>query len=1098
MRATKLMPPDDNTLNPMPDHSLTQSNPEVATATANAALNPVLNDPFSEPTRHWEMDENNRATDKIIDGRRESLLALPVPQEQIEGEQANPRLYASEEINQTVQQLRALVGAWRSRGYAGATSISKQLLDYWTTPDDRQGTRLFFAQVEAMETLIFLTEVAPEASRGSAAAEQLARILDTSRQANLDIDRLCVKMATGSGKTAVMGMTIAWHTLNSVHSHHLTEAERARYQTSFLVMAPGLTVKERLEVLYPAPPGNIYDDMNLVPQDLRAGLNTADVVIHNFQRFQRSSRFTGGAKKLLGVGKTDNTEGAEAMLRRILKGVKGMGHGEKICVINDEAHHCYWPDENKKTKSEDDKQAALWFSAIKGLDDLGHLGAVYDYSATPLFIATAARQKTDMFPWVVSDYPLTDAIEAGLVKIPRFPVADDSETGGGEGSVKWRNLYKSAKQERGVNTLDRSDIPHVLRDGVKAVYDDYKNISEEWQKKDSHTPPVMIFVANDIKNAETFYTWLAGNHAPEEPTKRTKSAFDLFDNAEVWADLRTYLAQEEEQGGSDGDGPSGSGSGTGGGAGGSTADTSGSNETEAGTANQPPPPVRTLLVHSRIESEETGGGKVGELLTQQAQLLRPGSTKKDAAHIMREALNSVGKRGGLGENVRCVVSVAMLTEGWDTKTVTHVVGYRAFGTQLLCEQVTGRALRRTTYDSFDDNGHLTPQFAEVIGIPFDFAAHTTSTEIHDINPPETYEVRSLPERRLSRVMHFPRVVGYVNPIPTLDVKVEPAEFAKFYKPAGRPTIAVLAGIVGDEKLIANLETSQARLNSAATRLTAAVVRRLEQAWLLGQTAGQDEDDVRFPRRGHLFQQLHSHVRDWLVDPTNAITPDKYYLVDWPEFCQAAVDAIYPAIQPVGAIKDLAQLRIARFSELSDVMTTDNINFESSATNRYPHDTTKQTKKSHLNLAVCDSQLEVEIAKQLDTHKQVDAWVRNFRLGWTIPWYNEARRRWSGYVPDFVARIGGGLGDEHAVHLIIEGKGVPDASSEDKKMFAKQWWIPAVQNSVEILGSGQHWDFVELTPQQRLTDGYTENMRTDLNEAIDRCVDLSEKLKQKTT
>ena len=472
------------------------------------------------------MDENNRATDTINEGRRESLLALPVPKEQLQGSQAEPRLYEYEEINQTVQQLRAQVDGWRSRNYDGATSISKRLLEYWTSPDDRQGTRLFFAQVEAMETLIFLTEVAQ--NDRTEAAEQLERILEASRDANLGIDRLCVKMATGSGKTAVMGMTIAWHTLNYVHSHHSTEAERDRYQSSFLVMAPGLTVKERLEVLHPAPPGNIYDDMNLVPQDLRAGLNTADVVIHNFQRFKRGNRFSVGAnaKKLLGVSK-ENTEETEAMLRRVLKGLKGMSDDEKVCVINDEAHHCYWPDLDKKTKNDDLDPAALWFSAIKGLKDLGHLGAVYDYSATPLFIATAARKESDMFPWVVSDYPLTDAIEAGLVKIPRFPVADDSESGSGDGSVKWRNLYKSAKQETGDNALDESDMPQVLRDAVKAVYDDYESISKEWEKKDAHTPPVMIFVANNIKNAEQLYTWLAGEHTLEEPNERQRSSFNL-------------------------------------------------------------------------------------------------------------------------------------------------------------------------------------------------------------------------------------------------------------------------------------------------------------------------------------------------------------------------------------------------------------------------------------------------------------------------------------------------------------------------------------------------------------------------------------------
>lgn len=1025
--------------------------------TPNAAQKPVLNTPFDEPTCHWIMNSANRATKPDGKGRRQSLSILPVPKEKSEEKKAGEQLF--DDVNIPVQEMRKYVKTWRSRNYEGATEISRQLLEHWTTEDDREGKRLFFAQIEAIETLIYLTEVAEQ--MGGEQAQLMDKIETSSKSLNDGISRLCVKMATGTGKTVVMGMTIAWHALNAAFSHGLTDEERGRYQTCFIAITPGLTVKERLAVLKPSHPDNVYDQMNLVPKRLRHGLNRADVGVFNFQKFQQATLFSGREKTLIGIQDEDNKEDYSAMLRRVLKGMSGMQDGQKICVINDEAHHCYLPKQNGKPQDED-KQAALWFSAIKGLDNLGHLGAVYDYSATPLFIATASNKKTDMFPWVVSDYPLTDAIEAGLVKIPRFPVSDDTN-GNGAGSVKWRNLFKSSKDATGKTALDKSNMPQVLKDAVDATYEDYKNVDSNWKKKNASTPPVMIVVADNITNAETLYTWLGGDHELGKKTKRKTTKFDLFDNKEAWVGLAAHEAEQSN--------------------GGSAAS---SNNTASGS-----PPVRTLLVHSRIENDETGSGPMKELLVRQAQLLRPGSAKKDAAPIMREALNTVGKRGGLGENVRCVVSVSMLTEGWDTKTVTHVVGYRAFGTQLLCEQVTGRALRRTTYDSFDERGMLTPQFAEVIGIPFDFTAHDASQDNDPIEPPEAYEVRSLPERRKGRVMFWPNVSRYYWPAPSLEMEIDTSQYGTFRRPADLPTIAELAGVVGGEKLIGINRDARMRLNTAATKLTGAVVMQLRHLWEEGKLDGQDEDTEGYPLAAKQFQYLSSHVREWLADPSNGLARDEYYMLQDGGVLQAAVSAILPAVKIAGTESN--QAPIAEFGRPSDTLTTDNVNFLTSIADHYPTDNTKTTKKSHLNLAVCDSQLEVAIARLLDSNKHVDAWVRNFHLGWTIPWYNETRRRWSNYVPDFVARIGGGAEDAHAVHLILEGKGQPTPESEAKKYYAKKIWIPAVEAGSDQLGRPQNWAFVELVSQGQLGT-HRDNIKVEFDEAVAECYERSQNLK----
>ena len=387
---------------------------------------------------------------------------MPKSRENVTEQQVLP--LGPDNFNATVNEIRGVVDGWRERGYRGATAVSRRLLHHWRSEDNVP--RLFFAQVEALETLIWITEVARDADLSRVAIE------DAAREHNDGLVRYCTKMATGTGKTAVMGMVIAWNVANVAAGGN--RRHPGRYFTSFVAITPGHTVRERLAVLDPSGPDNVYDELSLVPAGLRGDLGRVKLRVVNFQAFQCRDRLgeaTGDARRLLRRGDAGrDPESPGAMLRRVLRGLPDRA---KVCVLNDEAHHCYLPEEGRRTGSDADanKRAALWFGALAALRDEDRLGRVHDFSATPMFIETAASTNSVMFPWVVSDFPLMDGIESGLVKIPRVPVDDDSD----EREVVWRNLYRNTNPK----TIRSGDVPPPpLGDALRAMYVQYADALE--------------------------------------------------------------------------------------------------------------------------------------------------------------------------------------------------------------------------------------------------------------------------------------------------------------------------------------------------------------------------------------------------------------------------------------------------------------------------------------------------------------------------------------------------------------------------------------------------------------------------------------------
>ena len=806
------------------------SNPVGKVKSYDPASDPVICDPYREPDRHWTLDTSGRALPGRApsEGRRPSLRARPVPGDKKLADVQQEWDFGIAEQNRTVEDIRQRVKQWRSEGYPGVTGVTRKLLFHWAEEDQ---CRLppFFAQREAIETLIWLREVA---TRGT---PERRTIEAAAREHNDGIVRYAAKMATGSGKTAVMAMLIAWQTLNAVGTGR---TRNLRHGQRFAVIAPGLTVRERLEVLRPNHDRNIYDEMGLVPDALRYRLNQARVKIINFQAFVRRDNLgaTGAGRKLLRVNAEHHREDYVRTAERVLRELtRGAAYGD-IVVINDEAHHCWLPGEQTKAKKDEKETASVWFNAIRALRDAGHLGreaagggqesVVYDFSATPMWIGTSARSRPRLFEWVVSDFPLMDAIESGLVKVPRVPVDDDSA----RHQTVWRNLYRNTVHKTVDPFEDQPQEP--LASSVNALYRDYQRVFAAWDGKLS-TPPVMIVVANSIKNAEALFEWIAGHSRGDGP--RTPGKLPLFSNVDRYGNWQAR--------------------------------------------------PRTILVHSQIDQRENLTPRIAGLAKEQVgRFARATSDRREALRLramkpgeaLRLMMNTVGKKGQPGEQVRCVVSVSMLTEGWDVRTVTHVLGYRAFSTQLLCEQVTGRALRRSSYDSWreGDNGRrlLEPEYAEVVGVPFEFMPSSrTVTEPSD--PKEAHTVESVPGRERLRIS-FPRVDQYMRVPPTTRLRLDPDKVEPYtVQPDLYPTITVLTGVTGEEKWITTVD-ADTRRGAVRAALAARMVRSFVE--------NERDAEARTRSRTALFRDLYRATGEWLdhsavscSDPTLLLGSEHY-------------------------------------------------------------------------------------------------------------------------------------------------------------------------------------------------------------------------------
>ncbi len=977
---------------------------------------PVINSPYKYPSRHWELDEQGQPTQRIMEKRRHVAFITPIPkpkkrkgaadQQQLlfdegQGLSTEQQQYAHAEV---INTLRKHVDEWRNLPDPTQWKVTPEtarLLQHWRHYYFNS-FRPFFCQIEAIETLIWLIEVAPQI--GKAGRQFLQHLANANNEANPELFRLALKMATGAGKTTVMAMIIAWQTINAVR-----RPSSSRFTRGFLVVTPELTIKDRLRVLQPNDPDSYYQSRELVPNDLLPDLKRAKIVIANYHTFRLRERMAlskGGRLLLQGRGPTLNTlETKGQMLQRVMVELMGM---KNIIALNDEAHHCYRakPDDTseklrggeRKEAERNNEAARLWISGLEIVKKKLGLSRVIDLSATPFFLRGSGYAEGTLFPWTMSDFSLMDAIECGIVKLPRVPVADNIP---GEEMPKFRNLWehirtRMPKKGRGKSgKLDPLSIPVELQTALEALYGHYEKTFELWQQSGLRVQPCFIIVCNNTSTSKLVYDYVSGFYREKEDgsTILENGRLPLFRNFDEHgnplARPRTLLIDSEQL-----------------------------ESGEALDSNFRKMAADEIKRFRREIIERTGDRRQAETLTDQ--------------DLLREVMNTVGKEGRLGESIRCVVSVSMLTEGWDANNVTHILGVRAFGTQLLCEQVIGRALRRQSYELNEDN-LFEVEYADVLGIPFDFTAKPV---VAPPQPPrEVIQVKAMrPERDHLEIL-FLRVQGYRVELPEerLTAEFNEDSMLELTPVIVGPTKTQNAGIIGEGVDLNLVHTGDLRRSTLLFHLT---TRLIYTKW---------RDPGEEPKL-HLFGQLKRITRLWL------------------DTCLICKGGTYPAQLMYQELADIACERItagitralvgdkpikAVLDPYNPTGTTAHVNFSTSKRNRWETD----SRKCHINWVILDSDWEAELCRVVEAYPRVRAYVKNHGLGLEVPYrYGSATRK---YLPDFIVLVDDGRDDP--LNLIIEIKGYRRENAKEKKATMEEYWVPGVNN----LGSYGRWAFAEL-------------------------------------
>lgn len=1003
---------------------------------------PILNGPFDEPAEHWLIEEGTEP--RRISGRRPAGYFYRDPKAP-PPEPGTPTRGAWQEL-ELVNLIRERVKRWQELGHPGATRTTSELLRYWRR--DRQ-QRLFFAQLEAAETVIFLNEARSDLLQGiELPPDEVPEGVDGFR-------RYACKMATGSGKTTVMGMLIAWSILNKV-----TSRGDARYSDAVLVVCPNLTIRGRLRELDPAGgEASVYRTRDLVPPYLMPSLRRGRVLVKNWHEFERKGMSAGSKVQRLGqperikstirigsktttarggrymteealelalsdpkmdmklledhrpdkpeilVEETRYVESDTKLIERLLG--REIGGKENILVINDEAHHAYRIRHGGSGTAEEDAEApneeledelatesTIWIDGLDRINKARRINFCVDLSATPYFLARAGDDTNKIFPWVVSDFGLTDAIESGLVKIPQLAVSDAS----GEETAAYFNIWRwimsqlSAAERGGKRANPKPEaVLRYAEQPIRMLAGSWQQELQDWSASDEERPPVFILVCKNTKLAAAIFDWLAEGNPPEGIPPAN-------------------IAELQNQDGK----------------------------------------VNTIRVDSKvIDDSDVEGGKsdesrwmrftldtVGRLdwpRDQQGSPVYPDGFE-DLANKLHRPLHPPGR------DIRCIVSVGMLTEGWDCNTVTHIVGLRPFMSQLLCEQVVGRGLRRVSYDLTED-GKFSEEIAQILGVPFEVIPFkqrdggkpppSRQTHVQALATRTDYEIR------------YPRVEGYQQQIRNrvavdwdtiASVKVDPMKIPDEVKlkstllNKGRPSLLEPGGTA---KL--NLE----RWRHEATRQQ----REFEMAAALTRHYSQQEKcealpHVLFPQMLRIVQQF---VDQRVTVDDEAKRIDVFLSPYWGYTIERLTEAIHPAVS------DGEEAEIPRYEQSRGGGSTAEVDF-------WTVKKVAETEHSHVNFVVQDSKWEPSAAYYLDHSEYVEAFVKNQGLGFAIPYLHAGGDH--EYFPDFLARLSNGI------TLILETKGYDEL--EEVKAQAAQRWVRAV-NADGIHGRW-HYEITHSPPE----------------------------------
>jgi type III restriction enzyme len=918
----------------------------------------IISTPYLVPSEHWHYDRDTRSFNRKA-GRRDAGYVVATKSSKSFDD---PGVFVPIEL---VNQIRIRVDRWRDAGYPGVTGITKRLLEYWLDSETRADKRFFFCQMEAIETLIWLTE-APDAEKTG---------INIPSDGG-DFVRWCSKMATGTGKTVVMSMIISWQVLNKV-----AYKQDTRYSKNVLMVAPGLTVKSRLQVLDPNSVDNYYEEFNIVPPSMMEQLRQGKVKIVNWHMLAWDDQASLDEKvekgQLRSVDKRRRMEVSdEVYLKQVLE---EMSSASNIIVINDEAHHAWrLPTESKVKglKKEDLEEATIWINGLDRINNSRGILRCFDLSATPFVPSGKQAAEEALFSWIVSDFGLNDAIESGLVKTPRVVVRDDSKELDQQLKSKLYHIYGDEEVKDDLNRKDETaELPGLLKTAYLLLGKDWLETRKSWEQLGHKVPPVMITVAN------TTYTASRINKAFLQNDIWVKELCEPDGLLQIDSSILNKADEILESGGSIDD----------------IADVDDSTDLEEDA------PFKKL-------------------------------SKKDQALLLRAKVDTVGREGKAGEKLQNIISVGMLSEGWDARTVTHIMGLRAFSSQLLCEQVVGRGLRRVSYDVGED-GLFVPEYVNIFGVPFTFLPHEGGEDgPPPPPPPPKTRIEPIPEK-IEHEIAFPNVVRIdIVYKPVLELKFEDIDNL-YLDSKDTITEAVLGGIIEGKSSVAALTEIELKSFAEQHRQQTIVFRSAVSILNeLGRNDWKGDKNV-------FLAQLIDIIEQFLMS-------DKLVIKDTEFVLDPLKKKILLIVNMTRIIKHIwhkvnvhnVEGRELIFDRQRSILSTTNMPTWYTSKKNEAYD------KTHVSFIVGDSNWEIIEARILQNSKLVKSFIKNDHLGLVI-WY-----QWQGiptrYFPDYLIKLNNGK------YMILEVKGKDDAKQQEKRK-ALDLWIRAVN---EDKGFGEWcWD-----------------------------------------
>ena len=890
----------------------------------------IINSPYEKPTKHLKYSREERKF-SLVEGRRPAGYTIASEHSE---KFDDPGFFVElPEVN----KVRERVDKWRESGYPGVTKVTKELLEYWKKAD--RDKKLFFCQLEAIETLIWFIE-APDTEKQGVKLEGDGG----------NIERLCSKMATGTGKTVVMAMLIAWQIINK-----MTYRQDTRFSKDILVVSPGLTVRNRLQVLNPSASeeNNYYVEFDLIPSGMFDKLRGGRVKIINWHLLEWESEDQVKRKK--SVDKR-GVKSDEAYAREVLGELKD---AKNLIVINDEAHHAWRinPEAEGKYKRQRDLkdsayESTVWVGGLDKINKVRNIMRCFDFTATPFFPSGKKASEESLFGWIVSDFGLNEAIESGLVKTPRVVVRDDGTPDAKTMRSKFYHIYADAEVKSDINRAVGKEV--ALPDLVTKAYYflglDWAETLKLWEKSNSETPPVMISVCNRTETAA-----------------RVKFTLDK-------GKIRIKELQN---------------------------------------------PEATLQIDTKVLNEAESGLN--------------GGSKKTVAEELREKVDTVGQKGEPGEGIQNVISVGMLSEGWDAKTVTHIMGLRAFTSQLLCEQVVGRGLRRTSYDVNPETGLFEPEYVNVFGVPFTFLPHEgegIGPEGGVPPPPPTPKTRvHVDDEKKEFEITWPNVLR-INHTYTPKLRIDLSKVQELQlNPEDTPLKAELAQIIeGKPDITKKLKVIDLSNDQIETLLTS-----LRKQRLIFETARDVFDQVQPSWPGskeYLIAQLIKIVESFL-DSDKLVIQSESYRDDLKKRLlillnlNKIVQHLFSAIRAENTEK-----LVPIFDKEMPIKSTGKM------VTWYTSKPCELTDRSHISHVVYDSSWEASESYELEHNEAVDSWAKNDHLGFVISYLYKGVV--SSYYPDFLIRLKSGK------MLVLEVKGVDDEKNRTKRAALREW-IDAVNS-----------------------------------------------------